>query len=316
MSKRNLALISATIVSIIYGVTFTIAKDVMPKYVEAFGFIILRVGGTTVLFWLVWLFSRRSKEVREEKIDSKDYLRIVVCAFFGVALNMLSFFKGLSFTSPISASVLMVSTPMIVLVLSAIILKERMRKRMIFGITLGLIGTAFLILYGKSVGNATNASLGNFLVFVNASSYGLYLVLVKKLMDKYNAFTFVKWIYLIGFIMVLPFGWGEFQAVNWTIMPMDIYLKIGFIVVFSTFMTYLLNLLSMKELKPTTIAVFVYLQPVFATLFAIGLGKDVLTLVKIISAALIFTGVYLVTQKSPLTPEGGIQKILNPPFGG
>jgi len=297
MSKRNLALIAATIVSIIYGMTFTIAKDVMPKHVDSYGFIIMRVGGTTILFWLVWLFSRRSKEVREEKMDRADYPRIFWAAFFGVALNMLAFFKGLSLTSPISASVLMVSTPIIVLVLSAIILKERMLKRRIFGITLGLIGTAFLILYGKSVGTATNASLGNFLVFVNATSYGLYLVIVKKLMDKYNAFTFVKWIYLIGFIMVLPFGWSQFQAVNWALMPIDIYWKIGFVVVFSTFLTYLLNLLSMKELKPTTIAVFVYLQPVFATIFAISLGKDELTFVKIVSAILIFTGVYLVTQK-------------------
>jgi drug/metabolite transporter (DMT)-like permease len=297
MSKRNLALIGATIVSIIYGVTFTIAKDVMPKYVDAYGFILMRVGGSTILFWLVWGCSRMSAAVREEKIDPIDFPRIIWAAFFGVALNMLSFFKGLSLTSPISASVIMVSTPMIVLVLSAIIIKERMRKRMVFGIVLGLIGTAFLILYGKSVGNATNASLGNFLVFVNAASYGLYLVMVKKLMDKYNAFTFVKWIYLIGFIMVLPFSWSEFEAVNWALMPSDIYWKIGFVVVFSTFLTYLLNLLSMRELKPTTVAVFVYLQPVFATVFAISLGKDELTLVKIVSAILIFSGVYLVTQK-------------------
>ena len=296
MSKRTLALIGATIVSIIYGVTFTIAKDVMPKYVDAYGFILMRVGGSTILFWLVWGCSRMSAAVREEKMDRADFPRIIWAAFFGVALNMLSFFKGLSLTSPISASVIMVSTPMIVLVLSAIIIKERMQKRMVFGIILGLIGTAFLILYGKSVGNATNASLGNFLVFVNATSYGLYLVMVKKLMDKYNAFTFVKWIYLIGFIMVLPFGWGEFQAVNWSLMPTDMYWKIGFVVVFSTFLTYLLNLLSMRELKPTTVAVFVYLQPVFATVFAISLGKDELTLVKIVSAILIFTGVYLVTQ--------------------
>ena len=297
MSKRNLALIGATIVSIIYGLTFTIAKDVMPKYVEADGFILMRVGGSTILFWLVWLFTRLPEKVRNERIERADFPRIIWAAFFGVALNMLSFFKGLTLTTPISASVIMVSTPMIVLVLSAIIIKERMRKRMVFGIILGLIGTAFLILYGKSVGNATNASLGNFLVFVNASSYGLYLVLVKKLMDKYNAFTFVKWVYLIGFLMVLPFGWDEFEAVNWVLLPMDIYWKIGFVVVFSTFLTYLLNLLSMKELKPTTIAVFVYLQPVFATIFAISLGKDALTLVKIVSAILIFSGVYLVTQK-------------------
>lgn len=297
MSKRTLALIGATIVSIIYGVTFTIAKDVMPKYVDAYGFILMRVGGSTILFWLVWLFTRMPEKVRNERIDREDFPRIIWAAFFGVALNMLSFFKGLSLTSPISASVIMVSTPMIVLMLSAIIIKERMRKRMVFGIVLGLIGTAFLILYGKSVGNATNASLGNFLVFVNATSYGLYLVMVKKLMDKYNAFTFVKWIYLIGFVMVLPFGWSEFEAVNWALMPTDMYWKIGFVVVFSTFLTYLLNLLSMRELKPTTVAVFVYLQPVFATVFAISLGKDELTLVKIVSAVLIFTGVYLVTQK-------------------
>jgi drug/metabolite transporter (DMT)-like permease len=297
MSKRTLALIGATIVSIIYGVTFTIAKDVMPKYVDAYGFILMRVGGSTILFWLVWLFTRMPEKVRNERIDRADFPRIIWAAFFGVALNMLSFFKGLSLTSPISASVIMVSTPMIVLVLSAIIIKERMRKRMVSGIVLGLIGTAFLILYGKSVGNATNASLGNFLVFVNATSYGLYLVMVKKLMDKYNAFTFVKWIYLIGFVMVLPFGWGEFEAVNWALMPTDMYWKIGFVVVFSTFLTYLLNLLSMRELKPTTVAVFVYLQPVFATVFAISLGKDELTLVKIVSAILIFAGVYLVTQK-------------------
>jgi drug/metabolite transporter (DMT)-like permease len=291
MSKRNLALIGATIVSIIYGVTFTIAKDVMPLYIDAYGFILLRVGGSVLLFWLVWLF------MPKEKIALNDFPRIVAAAFFGVAFNMLTFFKGLSLTSPISAAVIMVSTPMIVLTLSAIIMKERMQKRMVFGIILGLIGTAFLILYGKSIGSATNAGLGNFLVLVNAISYGFYLIIVKKLMDKYNAFTFVKWIYLFGFIMVLPFGWSQFQAVNWALVPIDICWKIGFVVVFSTFLTYLLNLLSMKELKPTTVAVFIYLQPLFATIFAISLGKDELSLVKIGSAVLIFVGVYLVTQK-------------------
>ncbi len=291
MSKRNLALIGATIVSIIYGVTFTIAKDVMPLYIDAYGFILLRVGGSVIIFWLVWLF------MPKEKILLSDFPRIIAAAFFGVAFNMLTFFKGLSLTSPISAAVIMVSTPMIVLTLSALIMKERMQKRMVFGILLGLIGTAFLIMYGKSIGSATNAGLGNFLVLVNAISYGYYLIIVKKLMDKYNAFTFVKWIYLFGFIMVLPFGWGQFQTVNWVLVPMNIYWKIAFVVVISTFLTYLLNLLSMKELKPTTVAVFIYLQPLFATVFAISLGKDELSLVKIGSALLIFIGVYLVTQK-------------------
>ncbi len=291
MSKRNWALIAATLVSIIYGVTFTIAKDVMPKYVEPFGFIAMRVGGAVILFWLVSFFGPK------EKIAMGDFPRIIAAAFFGVALNMLSFFKGLSYTSPIMGAVLMVTTPMIVLILSAFLIKERMRKRKVIGILLGLAGTITLILYGKSMVNAPNATLGNLLVFTNAFSYGIYLVIVKKLMDKYNAFTFVKWIYTFGFIMVLPFGWNEFQAVQWATIPMDILWKIGFVVVFSTFITYLFNLLSMRELNPTTIAVFVYLQPFFATIFAVGLGKDELSWIKLLSALLIFVGVYLVTQK-------------------
>ena len=291
MSKRFWALLAATLVSIIYGVTFTIAKDVMPKYVQPFGFITLRVGGSMILFWLIAPF------FSTEKIEKADFPRIIAAAFFGVALNMLTFFKGLSYTSPIMGAVLMVTTPMIVLVLSAILMKERMKKQKVFGLILGLIGTVFLILYGKSVINASNATLGNILVFINAVSYGFYLIIVKKLMDKYNAFAFVKWIYTFGFLMVLPFGWSEFQAVDYANLPTDIIWKIGFVVIFSTFLTYLLNLVSMRELKPTTVAVFIYLQPLFATIFAISLGKDDLGWVKIISAVLIFTGVYLVTQK-------------------
>ena len=292
MSKRTIALIGATIVSLIYGLTFTIAKDVMPTYINPFGFIVLRVFGATVLFLIVSIF------FKTEKIQRQDFPRIIACAFFGVALNMLTFFKGLSYTSPISASVIMVTTPIIVLILSAFLIKENLQKKKIIGVVLGLVGTVFLILYGKSVGNATNAGLGNFLVFVNAVSYGFYLILVRKLMDKYNAFSFVKYIYLLGFLMVLPFGFNELMVVNWQSLSSDIYVKIGFVVLFSTFLTYLLNLLSMRELKPTTVAVFIYLQPVFATIYAIGTQKDELNLVKIIAALLIFGGVYLVTSKT------------------
>jgi drug/metabolite transporter (DMT)-like permease len=291
MSKRTWALLAAMMVSLIYGVSFTIAKDVMPAYVKPYGFILLRVLGATLLFWAVSFFGPK------EKIQLNDFPRIIAAAFFGVALNMLTFFKGLSLTSPISAAVIMVTTPIIVLILSAIIMKEKVKFRKIIGILLGLFGTGFLILYGKSIGNASNAMLGNFLVFVNAVSYGFYLIIVKKLMDKYNAFTFVKWIYAFGLLMVLPFGWSEYQEIHWSTMPTYILCEIGFVVLFTTFFTYLFNLVSMRELKPTTVAVFIYLQPLFATIFAIGLGKDELTLVKIVSAVLIFVGVYLVTQK-------------------
>jgi drug/metabolite transporter (DMT)-like permease len=295
MSKRTWALLAATTVSIIYGLSFTIAKDVMPTYVKPYGFILIRVFGATILFWLISLFGSK------EKIKRQDFPRIIAAAFFGVALNMLTFFKGLSFTSPISAAVIMVTTPIIVLILSAIIMKEKIISRKIIGLLLGLIGTGFLIVYGKSIGNATNASLGNFLVFINAVSYAFYLIIVKRLMDKYNAFTFVKWIYTFGLLMVIPFGWNEYQEIQGQTLPSIILWEIGFVVVFTTFFTYLFNLVSMRELKPTTVAVFIYLQPLFATLFAISLGKDELSWVKIVSAVLIFVGVYLVIMKKSIS---------------
>ncbi len=289
--SRSLALVAATAVAIIYGVTFTIAKDVMPLHVEPFGFIVLRVFGAMLLFWLCSFF------IKSEKIDWSDFARIALSAFFGVALNMLTFFKGLSMTSPISASVLMVTTPMLVLILSAIILKEKLKKLKIIGIVLGLIGTFVLITYQKDSVVKDQEMIGNFLVFVNALSYGYYLILVKKLMEKYNPFTFVKWIYTIGFLMVLPFGYNEFKQVEWSSMSNIILFDIFFIVVFSTFLTYLLNLISMKRLSPTAVSVFIYLQPLFATIFAISLGKDQLNTIKILSATLIFAGVYLVIRK-------------------
>ena len=293
MSKRNFAIIGATIVSLIYGVTFSVAKDVMPLYIEPYGFIVLRVLGATLLFWVVSLFTPR------EKIASSDYLRIAAAAFFGVAFNMLTFFKGLSYTSPIISAVLMVTTPILVLIFSAIIVKEKLHLKKVIGIVLGLSGATILILYGKKLATMPHAMLGNFLVFINAVSYAIYLIIVKKLMDKYNAFTFVKWIYTVGFFMVLPFGWSEIEQVVWNSIPTDIYYKIGFVVLFSTFFTYLLNLLSMRQLSPTTVAVFMYLQPLFATIFAISVGKDSLDFVKIGSALLVFIGVYLVVIKKP-----------------
>jgi len=291
MSKRSLAIIGATFVAMIYGSTFTVAKDVMPTYVQPYGFIVIRAIGGTFLFWILTFFGPK------EKIDRKDFPRIMAAAFFGVALNQLTFFKGLSFTSPISASVIMVTAPIIVLILSAIIIKERIELKKVFGIIIGLTGTAILILYGKSIGDSSNAGWGNFLVFINAFSYAIYLILIKKLITKYHAFTFIKWIYLFGLLYILPFGFSEFSEINWQVIPVSIYYKIGFVVLFTTFLAYLINLMAMKHLKPTTLSVFIYLQPLFAATFAIGLGKDELNLIKILSAVLIFTGVYLVTHK-------------------
>ncbi len=290
MSSRNIALILAFLAALIYGVSFTIAKEVMPLYIKPYGFILLRVIGATLLFWLISFFAKK------EKIERQDYFRICLAALFGASLNMLTFFKGLSLTTPISASVIMLTTPILVLVLSTLILKEKVTILKIIGIFIGLTGAFFLIVYGQDMASGKNTILGNLLVFVNASIYSLYLIIVKRLTDKYHPLTLVKWIYSFGLLIVLPFGLSELQEIQWQQIPINIYWKIAFIVIFTTFLTYLFNLFALTKLKPTTLSVFIYLQPVIATVYALITKSDTLNMVKIIATLLIFTGVYIVTM--------------------
>lgn len=292
MQSKSIAYIAAFLVAIIYGVNYTIAKDVMPTYIKPFGFIVLRVFGATILFWFLSLFLTR------QKIERSDFFRIFLAAVFGVCLNMLAFFKGLSLTSPINASVIMVTSPIIVLILSAIILKERITIIKLSGILIGLIGAVILIVYGQSITPGDNPFYGNMLIFLNATSYGLYLVIVKKLTQKYNAISLIKWLYLFGLILVIPFGFSEVIEINWQSIPTNIYFNIGFVVIFTTFFAYLLNLFALTKLKPTTLSAFIYLQPLIASAYALAAQKDSLNAIKIIAAILIFTGVYLVTKSN------------------
>ena len=287
----------AFLAALIYGVSFTVAKEVMPAFIKPFGFILLRVSGAAILFWSVSLF------IRKENIDLNDYPRLLLAAIFGIALNQLTFFKGLSMTTPISASVIMVSSPILVLTFSALLIREEVTKRKVSGILIGMLGAVVLIVFGRDMGTASNATLGNLLVFVNASSYSLYLILIKNLTGKYHPVTLAKWLYLLGFFMVIPFGYAEFKLVNWQDMPLGILYRVGFIVVFTSFMTYLLNLFAIRRLKPTTLSIFIYLQPVIASVYALLVGSDVLNLVKVLATALIFTGVFLVTHRPKTTSD-------------
>ena len=292
MNNRYAALVALVLVQLFYGVTYTFANDVIVGgHIMPFGFIVLRVVCATFLFWGFSLM------VTTKKIDRKDFPKLIAAAFFGVALNMLTFFKGLQYTTPINGSVVMITVPIIVLILSAIILKEQVTKLKVTGVGLGLSGALVLSLYGQSSVYGENILLGNFLVFINAASYSYYLILIKKLTSKYHPYDFIKWLFLFGSIMVLPFGYTELSAVNWQDFPSYIWFSVGFVIVFATFGTYLLNLLALKNLKATTVSTFLYLQPIFAGIFAIAMGSDQLDLVKSLAALLIFIGVYLVTKK-------------------
>lgn len=294
--SRILAILAAITASAIYGVNHTLAKGLMPTYIEPFGFILLRVSGAAILFWLISLWGPK------EKIATSDWPRIIGCAIFGMVINMLFFFKGLSLSTPINSSVIITLSPVMVLILAAILIKERITLLKSLGIAVGLAGALVLVLFNKEATTyAPNIRLGNILFIINAFSYGLYLILVKPLTKKYHSFTLMKWLFLIAVFINLPITIGEFSRVAWTQLPFDAIWKMGFVVLCTTFLSYLLNIYALKELSASTISAFIYLQPLIAIFFAVLTGADSLNWTKSIAAILVFIGVYMVSIKKTKT---------------
>lgn len=262
----------------------------MPEYIQPLGFVLLRCLGAVSLFWISGLFVK-------EKIDTKDLPKLALCALFGIAINQLFFFKGLSLTHPINAAVIMISTPILVLVMAAFIIKERVTSVKALGIGIGMIGTFLMLVIGKELSFSSNTFLGDIMVFINASSYGVYLVLVSPIMRKYNPITVIKWVFLFGLFMVLPFGYREFTEIEWSGFPPTVIWATVFVVVGLSYFAYLFNITALKYVSPSVVSTYIYLQPIIASAFAISLGKDELDWIKVLSAVLICTGVYLVSKK-------------------
>lgn len=282
--------IALWLAALIYGANYTIAKSVMPQYIMPFAFIILRVIGALILYWLVSLF------FKNEKVDRKDFPRLILCGVFGVAINQLLFFKGLSLTSPINAAIMMVCTPILVLIISFFAIKEKLSWLKIIGVGIGLSGAVLLILQNPNISSISQSNpLGDFFILVNALSWGIYLVVVKSLMQKYTTLTVIKWSFLFGSLIVIPVGFSEFKQINWGDLPANAIASISFVVIAVTFLAYFLNTFALKQLSPTVVSIYIYLQPILATLIAIMSKKDELSFYKISAAILIFLGVYLVS---------------------
>lgn len=285
--QAHLALITA---SLIYAATFSVAKEVMPIHVPPSAFVLIRAGSAMVLFWLVSAFFIK------EKTDKKDLPRLAILGVCGVAVNQLLFLNGLSITTPINASIIMVSNPVFVLLTAAILLKEKISFNKITGIIFGIAGALLLLLFNKNFSFGSETIKGDTMVLINSMSWAAYVVLVKPLMHKYNVFTIVKWMFLFGFIYVLPFGLGEFQHINWAVMPATVWRDLLFVVLGSTFLAYLLNTYALRALSPSAVSIYIYFQPFLTTLIAVFYyHNDTLDSRKIVSGMLIITGVFLVS---------------------
>jgi drug/metabolite transporter (DMT)-like permease len=282
MSRKLIAHVLLFLVNFFYGANFIISKLVMPA------FILIRVGVTTVLFFIVGFFWGR------EKVALRDIPLLIGCSLFGVVINQEMFFAGLNITTPINGALIMIMTPILVMIISFITGHEALTWQKVSGMALGTAG-AFIIISGKGLNFSSKTALGDFFILLNASSYAIYLVIVRPLMKKYHPMTIIKWVFLFGVPWVLVMGRSQLEAIRWQDFSNGVWLAVFFVVFCTTFCAYLFNVVALREVHSSIVGAYIYLQPILATLISILVGKDILTSEKIISALLIFSGVYMVS---------------------
>lgn len=257
-----------------------------------YGLNVVRSGICVLLFWMLFLINSEKK-----KIDKKDIVRFLLCAFSALAANQMLFMKGVSLTYPIHASLLLLITPILITFIAAWILKETITPLKIIGLFLGVTGACILILSGHNTTKKNDILLGDILVIMSTVLYTIYFILVKPLMQKYSTLEVMRWVFTFGFLMILPLGWNEFAQIPWSQFKINEYLLLFMIVVPGTFLAYIFNAYGIKKLSASTAGTYIYSQPVFAVLISTIFLKETLELYKIIAGAIIFCGVFLANKQ-------------------
>jgi drug/metabolite transporter (DMT)-like permease len=293
--KAHLALFGT---HVIYAANHFIAKGIMPEKLNPTPFVLFRVLGAGLLFWFIKLFIK-------EKVDKKDFFRLILCGLFGASCNQLFFFHGLSLTSPIDTSIIMTSAPAVVFVFSMFILKEKATKNKLIGLSIGALGAIGLVWYGQ-VTDGTSSFLGNLFVFMNVIFFSLYQVTVKPLMKKYHFITIISWVFLFGLLFVIPFGIHDvFYNTDYNLFDVNTYMVIAYVIVFTTFLTFLFNIYALRQVSPSIAGSYTYVQPavsfiivlVLSLLFHNDTYNDDVNIVKILSCFFVIIGVYLISKK-------------------
>jgi drug/metabolite transporter (DMT)-like permease len=289
-TKAHLALVAT---NIFFAINYTAVKTLFNGgFVKPFGLNMIRVLVATALLWLLYFFAAEKK-----KVNKKHYGRFLLCSVLGISLNQLLFIKGLSLTYSIHASLLILTTPILITFIAAWLLKERLTVNKIVGLVLGVGGAMVLILARDRSGNPEDVFWGDILIILNAISYTFYFVLVKPLLVEYNPVMVLRILFTIGLFTLLPFCWGELVTIQWDTFSTKEFILLGSITVLGTFCAYLFNIYGIKVLGASTAGAYIYSQPLFAAIIAIGFLGETIALYKIIAAVLIFTGVYLANKK-------------------
>ena len=305
---KTWAHISLLAANIIYGLNFSIAKAVMPDHIKPLALVSLRSIIATGIFWVTSLFIPR------EPVSRKDLLYLFGCSFFGVVINQVLFLIGLNMTSPINSSIILSTNPIFAFVFAALILRESITVLKGAGLALGLSGVLLLILQNGTPDIASSTFLGDILTLINTISWAFYTVIIKRMLEKYHPLTVMKWTFFFGMFTTIPAGYSQWSTMDWSAIPFTAWLEIGFVIIFSTFLGYLLISFGLRRLSPTIVSTYTYTQPVIAAYLATLMGQDHIDMVMVISALLIFSGVFVVSMQIKnikKTRFGLFKRILN-----
>jgi drug/metabolite transporter (DMT)-like permease len=284
----HLALLAA---NIIYGLNFAIAKSVMPVWIRPLALVSFRSLLTASMFWITSLF------LPYEKVSKRDLLYLFGCSFLGVVINQILFLAGLALTTPINSSIIMAINPVAAFVFTAIILKEKISLIRGAGLAVGLAGILLLILHEGRPDLSSSTFVGNIFTLINTLSWALFTVLIKKMLEKYRPVTVMKWVFTFGMLTNIPAGYHQWSTLDWAGIPFNAWAGIAFIVIFATYLGYLLITFGLKRLSPTIVSGYTYTQPIVAAIVASLIGLDTISILKIFSAFLIFAGVFLVSRQ-------------------
>ena len=290
-TKAHLALIAT---NIFFAINFTAVKALTDAdKIGPLALNFIRMASATALLWLIYLVS-----TKKETIQRTHYKRLFWCSLTGIFINQILFIQGLSMTLPIHASLLMLTTPVFIAVLSVFFFKEPMTVFRFAGLASGIAGATMLILFRKNTGNASAILLGDLLVIVNAISYSYYFILVKPLMKRYNPMTVVRICFTIGTALALPLCWNQLMTTSFNMFTPTDWLILILICVGGTFFAYLFNIYGIQQLGPAVSGAYIYTQPVFAAIIAYFFRGDQLDIYALMAASLIFTGVYVVNRSA------------------
>jgi drug/metabolite transporter (DMT)-like permease len=287
--------ISLLVAYLVFGLNTPISKAILTAgNMSAMALTFYRFAGAAALFWLASLF------VKREHVSLRDIILLNLASLFAIFTNQMSFVVGLSMTSPVDASVITTLVPVMTMLFASFFLKEPITWKKVIGVMVGTFGALLLIFNGNIVSHDTASMEGNLLCLLSCFAFAIYLTAFKRLIVRYSAITSMKWMFLSATVCSFPFCRRDISAIDYLSMPAGIYLRIAFVVVLATFVSYLLIPTGQKLLRPTIVSMYNYIQPLVSSFIAVILGMDVFGWVKTLAALLIFLGVYIVTQSKSL----------------